>query len=45
VLEPPRDAPDPAGLRRVNARLARAARVDVVMLPIADGVTMIRRRA
>ena len=45
VLDPARVDADTDGMRRFNDRIARDARVDVVMLPIADGVTMIRRRA
>jgi caffeoyl-CoA O-methyltransferase len=44
VLDPSRTDPDTEGMRRFNDRIARDARVDVVLLPIADGLTMIRRR-
>jgi caffeoyl-CoA O-methyltransferase len=36
--------PDPAALHEFNGRLARDERVDVVMLPIADGLTIAQKR-
>lgn len=44
VLDATRVDPDTDGMRQFNDRIARDPRVDVVMLPMADGVTMIRRR-
>lgn len=44
VLDPERDDPDTAGMRRFNDAIARDPRVETVMLPIADGMTLIRRR-
>jgi caffeoyl-CoA O-methyltransferase len=36
--------PDPAALHEFNGRLARDERVEVVMLPIADGLTVVQKR-
>jgi len=36
--------PNPAALRRFNSELVADERVDVVMLPLADGVTIARKR-
>lgn len=36
--------PDTVALRELNERLAQDPRVEVVMLPIADGVTLARKR-
>jgi len=44
VLDPARTDPDTEGMRRFNDRIAHDPRVDVVILPIADGLTMIRYR-
>lgn len=45
VLDPARVDPDTEGMRSFNDRIAQDPRVDVVMLPIADGLTMIRYRS
>jgi O-methyltransferase len=44
VLDPSRTDPDTDGMRRFNDRIAADPRVEVVMLPIADGIMLIRRR-
>ena len=44
VLDPSRTDADTDGMRRFNDRIADDPRVEVVMLPIADGITLIRRR-
>lgn len=44
VLDPSRTDADSDGMRRFNDRIVQDPRVDVVMLPIADGITLIRRR-
>jgi O-methyltransferase len=38
------DDPDVRGIRELNELLAADERVSLVMLPIADGVTLLRRR-
>jgi predicted O-methyltransferase YrrM len=43
VLDPGRTDPDTDGVRRFNERVARDAELEVVMLPIADGMTLVRR--
>jgi predicted O-methyltransferase YrrM len=45
VLDPARDDPDTSGMRRFNDAITRDPRVDAVVLPIADGMTLVRRRA
>jgi caffeoyl-CoA O-methyltransferase len=40
----PSDEANPAALRTFNDKLAADPRVDVVMLPLADGVTIARKR-
>jgi caffeoyl-CoA O-methyltransferase len=45
VQDPSRHDADTAGMRAFNDHVASDARVESVMLPIADGMTMIRRRA
>ena len=44
VLDRKRDDPDTEGMRRFNDRIAHDARLEVVVLPVADGVTLVRRR-
>jgi predicted O-methyltransferase YrrM len=44
VLDPQRTDADTRGMRDFNARIARDPRVEVAMLPIADGLSLIRRR-
>jgi caffeoyl-CoA O-methyltransferase len=44
VLDPMRTDEDTEGMRRFNDRLVRDPRVEVALLPIADGLTLIRRR-
>ncbi len=44
VLDPARDDADTVGMRRFNDAVTRDPRLDAVLLPIADGMTMIRRR-
>lgn len=44
VVDPAADDADTAGVREVNARIRDDRRVDVSMLPMADGITLVRRR-
>ena len=44
VVDPAFDEPQIAIMRELNARIAADERVDVVMLPLRDGVTIARRR-
>jgi caffeoyl-CoA O-methyltransferase len=44
VADPAADDDDTISVRRLNERLATDERVDIVMLPIADGVTLVRKR-
>ncbi|OON80141.1 O-methyltransferase [Streptomyces tsukubensis] len=44
VLDPGAQDADTAGVRAVNALIRDDRRVDVSMLPMADGVTLVRRR-
>jgi predicted O-methyltransferase YrrM len=44
VLDPNDHDPDTEGIRRLNDRLATDERVDIAMLPVADGVTLARKR-
>ena len=44
VLDPTADDPDTRAIRAFNDRLVRDGRVDVVMLGIADGLTLARKR-
>jgi caffeoyl-CoA O-methyltransferase len=44
VLDPSIDDDDTAAIRAFNDRVVRDPSLDVVMLPIRDGVTVIRRR-
>lgn len=44
VIDPAADDADTVGVREVNARIRDDRRVDVSMLPMADGITLVRRR-
>ncbi|MEV8406090.1 class I SAM-dependent methyltransferase [Streptomyces niveus] len=44
VVDPAADDAETAGVREVNARIRDDRRVDVSMLPMADGITLVRRR-
>ncbi|GBD27767.1 Putative O-methyltransferase [bacterium HR30] len=44
VADPAITDPDTVTLRQLNDRLARDPRVEVVMLPVADGLTLARKR-
>jgi caffeoyl-CoA O-methyltransferase len=44
VIRPEADDPDVRGIRELNERLAVDERIDVAMLPLADGVTLVRKR-
>jgi caffeoyl-CoA O-methyltransferase len=44
VLDPARVDADTEGMRRFNARLAADPRVEASMLPVADGLTLVRRK-
>ena len=44
VLDPAFDDPQYVTMRRLNTRIATDERVDAVMLPLRDGVTVIRKR-
>ena len=44
VIDPEKRDADTAAIRRFNDRVAADARVDCVMLPIADGLTLLRKR-
>ncbi|MGH2924825.1 MAG: O-methyltransferase [Solirubrobacterales bacterium] len=44
VLDPADDDPRTRATREVNDRAAADERVDVVMLPVADGITLARKR-
>lgn len=44
VVDPGDTSEDTAAIRAVNAHVASDGRVDAVMLPIADGLTIARRR-
>ena len=45
VLDDDDDTDDTAAIRTLNARLAQDDRVEVVMLTVRDGLTLVRRRA
>ncbi len=45
VLDDEDDTDDTAAIRTLNARLAQDDRVEVVMLTVRDGLTLVRRRA
>jgi predicted O-methyltransferase YrrM len=44
VLDPDADDEDTRALRALNAKLAEDERVTLCLLPLADGVTLARRR-
>lgn len=44
VMDPARTDADTEGVRRFNAWIAKDPSVEAVMLPIADGMTLVRRR-
>ncbi|MEV0023949.1 class I SAM-dependent methyltransferase [Streptomyces atroolivaceus] len=44
VIDPLADDADTAGVRELNATIRDDRRVDVCMLPMADGITLVRRR-
>ena len=44
VADPAADDPDTRAIRRFNERLSTDERVDMVMLPVADGVTLAQKR-
>jgi O-methyltransferase len=44
VADPRETDPDPVSIRRLNAKIAIDERVDCVLLPVADGMTLVRRR-
>ncbi len=44
VIDPLADDADTAGIRETNARIRDDDRVDTCMLPMADGITLVRRR-
>jgi O-methyltransferase len=44
VIDPLADDADTAGVREVNAKIRDDQGVDVCMLPVADGITLVRRR-
>ncbi|MFI6579650.1 O-methyltransferase [Embleya sp. NPDC050493] len=44
VVDPLAVDADTVGVREVNARIRDDRRVDICMLPVADGVTLVRRR-
>ena len=44
VMDPSVVDPDTVALREFNARVVTDDRVEVVMLSIGDGVTLVRRR-
>ncbi|GAB2934662.1 O-methyltransferase [Streptomyces heilongjiangensis] len=44
VIDPLADDPDTAGVRELNAVIRDDRRIDVSMLPVADGITLVRRR-
>jgi O-methyltransferase len=44
VADPQETDPDPVSVRKLNAKIAGDERVDRVILPIGDGMTLVRRR-
>lgn len=44
VLDPARRDPDTEGLRAFNHRIAHDERFEAVLLPVGDGLTLVRRR-
>ena len=43
LLDPHERDPDTEGIRRLNSELLRDARVDLSLLPLADGLTLVRK--
>ena len=44
VLDPRERDPETEGIRRLNDQLHRDARIDLSLLPLADGLTLVRKR-
>ncbi|MFF5563143.1 O-methyltransferase [Streptomyces sp. NPDC012623] len=44
VIDPLAEDADTAGVREVNARIRDDHRMDICMLPVADGITLVRRK-
>lgn len=44
VIDPLADDADTAGVRELNAIIRDDGRIDVSMLPVADGITLVRRK-
>jgi O-methyltransferase len=44
AADPEETDPDPVSIRKLNAKIARDERVDRVILPVGDGMTLVRRR-
>jgi caffeoyl-CoA O-methyltransferase len=44
VIDAARDDEDTAAIRAINRKVSRDARVDMVLLPIGDGLTLARKR-
>lgn len=44
VVDPSRSDPDTRAIRAFNDQVAKDARLDCVMLPISDGLTLLRKR-
>jgi caffeoyl-CoA O-methyltransferase len=44
VADPTDTSEDTVALRALNGRLIHDERVDTVMLPVADGLTLVRKR-
>jgi len=44
VLDPAANLPADEAIRRINDEVVADDRVDCVMLPVRDGVTLIRKR-
>ncbi len=44
VADPTADDPQTVAIRKFNDKVAVDARVDCVMLPISDGLTLLRKR-
>jgi O-methyltransferase len=44
VVDPAADDPDTRALKALNAKIARDERVEMVMVPIGDGVTLAMKK-
>jgi caffeoyl-CoA O-methyltransferase len=44
VADPTADDPQTQAIRAFNAQVARDPRVECVMLPLSDGLTLLRKR-